>query len=107
MNASEYVAKLDNLVKIIQPGLFAFAISLFILEIIILSNRKIKRDRKGGVVSLVSGTFVFGLEAAADFAFYLALAYWFYEHRIFNIGFKWYTWVFCFVLFDFIFYWSH
>ena len=107
MNPNNYVAQLDSLVKIIAPGIFIFTVSIILLEAVVLMVRKIPVSHKGGAVSLISAGFVFGLEAVADFLFYLALSYWFYRHRIFELGFGWYVWVFCFLLFDFIFYWSH
>lgn len=107
MNAAGHIAQIDALVKVIAPGIFVFTVALILFEVLLLRLRKVPVSHKGGVVSLVSGGFVFGLEAAADFLFFTALAYWFYEHRIFELGFKWYVWVLCFLLFDFIFYWSH
>jgi sterol desaturase/sphingolipid hydroxylase (fatty acid hydroxylase superfamily) len=107
MNVNHYITQLDALVKVITPGLFAFTVVLIIFEVLLLRFRKVQLNHKGGAVSLISGLFGFGLEAAADFVFYLAVTYWMYEHRIFELGFKWYVWVFCFLLFDFIFYWSH
>jgi sterol desaturase/sphingolipid hydroxylase (fatty acid hydroxylase superfamily) len=107
MESTQFVKQLDSFVKIIQPGLFAFAISMMLLEVIVLSVRKISRNSRGGVVSLSSGLFVFGFEALADFFFYLALCYWLYQHRIFDLGFKWYAWLLCFVLYDLMFYASH
>ena len=107
MNADGYITQLDSLVKIIAPGIFVFTVGIILLEVALLRFRKVTVSHKGGVVSLISGSFVFGLEAVADFLFYLALTYWLYQHRIFELGFKWYVWVACFLLFDFIFYWSH
>ena len=93
--------------KLIQPGIFAFAVGVMLLEVFFLSFRKIPRNSKGGIVSLASGLFVFGFEAIADFLFYLAICYWLYDHRIFELGFRWYTWVLCFVLYDLMFYVAH
>ncbi len=107
MDANHHIAQLDALVKVIAPGIFIFTVSVILLEVALLRFRKVSVSHKGGVVSLISGSFVFGLEAVADFLFYLALSYWLYQHRIFELGFKWYVWVACFLLFDFIFYWSH
>jgi sterol desaturase/sphingolipid hydroxylase (fatty acid hydroxylase superfamily) len=107
MEVDPYIKQLDSFVKIIQPGIFAFAVGVIILEVVLLSIRKVTRNSRGGVVSLSSGVFVFGFEALADFFFYLALCYWLYEHRIVNLGFHWYTWVLCFVLYDIMFYVSH
>ena len=107
METSQFIRQLDALVKVIQPGLFVFAIAMMLLEVIVLSLRKIPRNSRGGLVSLSSGLFVFGFEALADFLFYLALCYWLYNHKIFDLGFKWYSWVLCFVLYDLMFYVSH
>jgi len=107
MDAAQYISKLDGFVKIIAPGIFVFTVTIILLEAFILMFRKIPISHKGGAVSLVSAGFVFGLEALADFLFYLVLSYWLYEHRVFELGFKWYVWVACFLLFDFIFYCSH
>jgi len=107
MDVNHHIAQLDALVKVIAPGIFIFTVSIILLEVVLLRFRKVTVSHKGGVVSLISGSFVFGLEAVADFLFYLALSYWLYQHRIFELGFKWYVWVACFLLFDFIFYWSH
>jgi len=107
MDSIQYITKLDHLAKILQPGIFVLAISLFVLELVLLLLRKQKLNHKGGVVSLTSGVFVFGLEAVADFMFYLAICYWLYQYRIFNLGFAWYTWLLCFLLYDFLFYTSH
>ena len=107
MNAVDYIAKLDKLAKIVQPGIFALAILLFGLEVFILSRRKVQLNIKGGAVSLSSGVFVFGLEALADVMFYLAICYWLYNHRLFELGFAWYVGLLCFVLDDLMFYISH
>lgn len=107
MNPSEYIAALDKWDKIIRPGLFVVAIALIGLELLILSFQKQKVDHKHGTVSMLSGLFVFGLEAVADVLFYLAITYWLYNHRIFDLGFKWYVWVLCFLLYDLMFYFSH
>ena len=107
MESTGFIVQLDSFVKIIQPGIFAFAIGMMLLEVVVLSMRKISRNSRGGVVSISSGFFVFGFEALADFLFYIALCYWLYQHRIFDLGFKWYTWVLCFVLYDLMFYISH
>jgi sterol desaturase/sphingolipid hydroxylase (fatty acid hydroxylase superfamily) len=101
------VARLDALVKVIAPGIFVFTVAIVLLEVSVLVLRKIKVSHKGGAVSLISALGGFGFEAIADFLFYLGLTYWLYEHRLFELGFKWYTWVFCFILYDFIFYWTH
>jgi sterol desaturase/sphingolipid hydroxylase (fatty acid hydroxylase superfamily) len=107
MSAADYIAALDKWDSIIRPGLFVVAILLIILELLILSLKKAKVNRKGGAVSLISGAFVFGFEAIADVLFYLAITYWLYNHRILDLGFKWYVWVLCFVLYDLMFYVSH
>src|ERR1043165_9571579 len=107
MELNNFITRLDALVKVITPGLFAFTLFLILLEVLVLRFRKVKVSHKGGAVSLISGLFGFGLEALADFLFYLAITYWLYDHRFFTLGFHWYVWLFCFVLFDFIFYWSH
>ena len=107
MSIEEHIAKLDVLVKIIAPGIFAFTVFIILLEAFVLMFQKINISHKGGAVSMFSALGVFGLEALADFLFYLTLSYWLYNHRIFELGFSWYVWVTCFVLFDFIFYWSH
>lgn len=107
MSIEENVAKLDALVKIIAPGIFALTVAMVLLEVLVLKFQKVQLNHRGGVVSLISGIGVFGFEAVADFLFYLALSYWMYNHRIFELGFKWYVWLACFLLFDFIFYWSH
>jgi sterol desaturase/sphingolipid hydroxylase (fatty acid hydroxylase superfamily) len=107
MTADQFISQLDSFVRLIQPGIFAFAVGMMLLEVIFLSFKKIPRNSRGGWVSVASGLFVFGLEAVADFLFYFAICYWLYEHRIFDIGFGWYTWVLCFVLYDLMFYVSH
>lgn len=107
MDVNYYISRLDALVKVITPGLFALTVVFIIVEVAFLKVQKVAISHKSGAVSLISGVFGFGLEALADFAFYLAVTYWLYEHRLFELGFKWYVWVFCFILFDFIFYWSH
>ncbi|MCW5906725.1 MAG: sterol desaturase family protein [Chitinophagales bacterium] len=107
MDAAAYIERLDRLVSIIMPGLFALAVFMILLEVLLLVLLKVKVSHKGGLVSLASAAGVFGFEALADFLFYLALSYWLYEHRLFEFGFAWYVWVFAFVLYDFIFYWSH
>jgi len=107
MTTPEAVAQLDKLVAVLRPGIFVLAVALILLELTILSFRKININHKGGAVSLLSGVFVFGLEAIADFLFYISLTYWLYAHRIFELGFKWYVWVLCFLLYDLMFYLSH
>jgi sterol desaturase/sphingolipid hydroxylase (fatty acid hydroxylase superfamily) len=107
MESSPFIQQLDAFAKMIQPGIFAFAVAIMLLEVLVLSLRKIPRNSRGGVVSLASGVFVFGFEALTDFLFYLALCYWLYQHRIFDLGFKWYTWLLCFALYDLMFYLSH
>ncbi|HWB62627.1 MAG TPA: sterol desaturase family protein [Chitinophagales bacterium] len=107
MQAGNTITQLDHIVKIIQPGLFVVAIILIFTEVIVLRLFDVKLSHKAGAVSLVSGMFVFGFEAIADFLFYLAIAYWLYEHRLFDLSFKWYVWVLCFVLYDLMFYLSH
>ena len=107
MDAASYIARLDSLAKLLQPALFALAVALFVLELSILAVRGIKLDHRGGAVSLVSGIFVFGLEAIADLLFYVAVCYWLYGHRLFNPGFHWYIWLLCFLLYDLMFYLSH
>lgn len=107
MDNAGYLQQLDRLVSIIMPGIFLFTVVIILLEVLLLVILKVRVSHKGGAVSLLSGAGVFGLEALADFLFYLALSYWLYEHRLFSLGFSWYVWVFAFVLFDFIFYCSH
>jgi len=107
MEATQYVQKLDGIAKIMQPGIFALAVLLFIVEVLLLSRRKVQLNVKGGVVSLTSGVFVFGLEALADLLFYIAICYWLYQHRIFELGFGWWVWLLCFLLYDLMFYFSH
>ena len=107
MTVDQYIKQLDSFVKLIQPGIFAFAVGAMLLEVALLSFRKIPRNSKGGMVSLASGLFVFGFEAIADFLFYIAICYWLYDHRIFDLGFRWYTWVLCFLLYDLMFYVAH
>lgn len=108
MNGGSLIERIDRLVSIITPGIFVFTVGIILLEVALLVfAKKIKVSHKGGVVSLMSALGVFGLEALADFLLYLGLSYWLYEHRLFELGFAWYVWVFSFLLFDFIFYWSH
>jgi sterol desaturase/sphingolipid hydroxylase (fatty acid hydroxylase superfamily) len=101
------VARLDRLDAVVRPGLFILAIFLIALEVIVLSLQNKQLNHKGGAVSLISGAFVFGLEAAADILFYLSVTYWLYNHRLFELGFTWYVWLLCFVLYDLMFYVSH
>ncbi len=107
MATHDTVAWLNKLDAVLRPGLFVLVIFLILLELAVLSFKKIKVSHKGGGVSLLSGAFVFGLEAVADFLFYLSVTYWLYAHRIFDLGFKWYVWVLCFLLYDLMFYISH
>lgn len=107
MSFQEQVTQLDALVKVIAPGIFVFTIVIVLLEAFILIFKRVKISHRGGVISMVSAGFVFGLEALADLLFYTGLTYWLWDHRLFDLGFKWYVWVFCFLLFDFMFYWSH
>lgn len=107
MEPAQYIAKLDALVAVIQPGIFVFAIILLAAEAIILVRSNIAINHKGGAVSYLSGAFVFGLEALADFLFYLSVSYWLYNHRLFDSGFAWYMWFICFLLYDLMFYISH
>ena len=107
MNTGDYVTQLDKLDAIIRPGLIGLAVALIVIELVILLLKKVPLNHKSGGVSLISGVFVFGLEAIADFLFYLAVAYWLYQHRFFELGFKWYVWVLCFLLYDLMFYASH
>lgn len=107
MTTAQHIDKIDHIVQVIVPGIFAFTVAIILLEVFILRMLHVQVSHKGGLVSLLSGAFVFGLEALADFLFYAALSYWLYQHRLFEFGFAWYVWLACFVLFDFIFYWSH
>jgi sterol desaturase/sphingolipid hydroxylase (fatty acid hydroxylase superfamily) len=107
MNTTEVVAQLDKLDAVLRPGLFVLVVFLILLELAVLSIKKVSINHRGGGVSILSGAFVFGLEAVADFLFYLSITYWLYAHRILDMGFKWYVWVFCFLLYDLMFYVSH
>jgi sterol desaturase/sphingolipid hydroxylase (fatty acid hydroxylase superfamily) len=69
--------------------------------------RHFKVNDRGGYVSMLSAIISLVLENIATIFLYYALTYWFYTHRIFELGFHWYVWVFCFLLHDFIVYWAH
>lgn len=107
MASADAVAQLDKLAAVIRPGLFAFTVLLIIIEITALRFKQVTINHRAGAVSVLSGAFVFGFEALADTLFYLAVTYWLYGHRFFDLGFKWYVWVFCFLLYDLMFYVSH
>jgi len=104
---SSDIARLDKLVNLLRPGIFVLATLLIELELVVLTLKNVKLNHKGGSISLLSGVFVFGFEALADFLFYVSIAYWLYLHRIFELGFKWYVWLLCFLLYDLMFYISH
>lgn len=107
MDINQYITKLDALVQIINPGIFFFTVAIIFIEAGILTLRKISWSFDGGAVSLFSAAGVFGLEAIADILFYTTVMYWLYDHRIFELGFAWYVWLACFLVFDLMFYISH
>jgi sterol desaturase/sphingolipid hydroxylase (fatty acid hydroxylase superfamily) len=52
-----------------------------------------------GVGSSISGALAGGV--------IIFLAYWLYQHRLFDIGWAWWAWPLCFILDDFGYYWFH
>ncbi len=103
----QQLERLDVLAQTLQPGLIALVIAMIVAEIVLLKFKGQKLNHKSGAVSLLSGLFVFGLEALADVVFYFSVCYWLYHHRLMELGFGWHIWLLCFVLYDLMFYVSH
>src|SRR5690606_10334280 len=64
-------------------------------------------DVREARVSVLSGIMAFGGLFLAGRIYSLALMSWFYQFRVMELGFQWYAWVLCFVLYDFVFYINH
>lgn len=99
--------KLKQIYDILGPGLYVVAIVSMIAEGILLRWLKERADVKHGVISMLSGLFAFGSIALAQVLYNFAIISWFYQHRLFTLGFQWYVWIACFLLYDFMFYWLH
>ncbi len=69
MSIEENIAKLDALVKIIAPGIFALTVAMALLEVVVLMFRKVQMNHRGGVVSLISGVGVLVLKRWLIFFF--------------------------------------
>ena len=101
------VESIENFRSYLTPGLYIFAIGAIILETVIFTLQRKSRDKKSRWLGIGCGALSFGF----GYIFYVLVMYgaqlWVYEHRVFDLGFAWYAWVFCYLVNDVMFYISH
>ena len=88
-----------------------YAVPGFILLILLemLWARKYapeKYEPRDTLTSLAMGT-ISTLAGLVTGGLVLAMLTWFYQHRLFDIGWAWWGWALCFVLDDLAYYWFH
>jgi sterol desaturase/sphingolipid hydroxylase (fatty acid hydroxylase superfamily) len=88
-----------------------YAVPGFILLILLemLWARKYapeKYEPRDTLTSLAMGT-ISTLAGLVTGGLVLAMLTWFYQHRLFDIGWAWWAWALCFVLDDLAYYWFH
>ncbi len=99
-----FIHKYANMAESTLIIIVVFAI---VFEIVVMKVKRLKINDKGGYVSMLSAIISLILQNIATILIYYTLTYWFYNHRFFDWGFYWYSWISCFLLHDFIVYWSH
>jgi sterol desaturase/sphingolipid hydroxylase (fatty acid hydroxylase superfamily) len=89
------------------PTLYAVAIFIIVFESVTILRKKLNPNIREARVSVMSGILAFGGIYLAGRVYSLALMTWMYQFRFVELGFGWFSWVLCFVLFDFVFYINH
>ena len=89
-----------------------FYIALILLEIVAILQfrRSGQYETRDTVTSLLMGTgsVVFPLLLAGSvYGAINAIFPFFYQWRLFDIGFAWWSYILCFIAYDFVYYWSH
>ena len=102
-----FIDQLENFRQYFTPGLYIFGISAIILETIVFVYQRKQRDKKSRWLGIGCGALSFGF----GYFFYVLVMYgahsWVYQYRLFDFGFVWYAWIFCYLVNDFMFYVSH
>jgi sterol desaturase/sphingolipid hydroxylase (fatty acid hydroxylase superfamily) len=104
---SEMEWTLDGVLNVLSPSLYAFAIAIMALETYFIARLDAPRDKRSRWLGIKSGALAFGAGSLFSATLLVAGQMWFYEHRIFDLGFHWYAWVVCFLVNDLVFYVSH
>ena len=91
----------------VTPMLYAFGIGLILLETVVMVVRDLPRDKKSRWLGVKCGVLAFGTEGILQATVLLALHFWVWEHRLFDLGFTPFAWLLCFVINDAMFYVSH
>jgi len=89
------------------PVLYGFGIGMIVLETVVLTVKKLPRDKKSRWLSVWCGLLGFGTEGVVHATLLFGFGLWLYEHRVFDLGFDWWVWVLCFLINDLMFYVSH
>jgi sterol desaturase/sphingolipid hydroxylase (fatty acid hydroxylase superfamily) len=89
------------------PVLYGVAIFIIVIESLTILRKKINPNVQEARVSVMSGISAFGGLYLAGRVYSFALMTWIYQYRYLELGFAWYSWVICFVLYDFVFYINH
>jgi len=80
---------------------------LMIIELVILFITNYVEKKKEGLVSILS----YLIQSIPYFllskVFIVGSMFWLYEHRLFDMNFKWYSWILAFLLYDFTVFFIH
>jgi sterol desaturase/sphingolipid hydroxylase (fatty acid hydroxylase superfamily) len=102
MNVPEIIQGFDPIVWAIPY----FTISVFMEMWITKRGQKGRFETKDSFASLVMG--VGNNVSTLVFTGILMVWYFFvYEHRLITLDFSWWVWILAFILYDFMYYWSH
>lgn len=101
------LAGLELFSERLGPALYGFGIALIVLETVVLTVKKLPRDKKKRWISVWCGLLGFGTEGLVHATLLFGVQLWMYEHRLFELGTAWWVWLLCFVLNDLMFYVSH
>ncbi len=83
------------------------ALSIVIIEWVVLSKKKKITSHKEGVTNVLSGILTYIPIFLINMGLTLSIMFWSYQHRLFDLGFEWYVWVLAYIGYDFMSYLIH
>ncbi len=101
------LAAIEALDAQLTGWMWAFGLTAIVLETVVMQARKMPRDKQSRWLSVRCGVLGFGADAIVHPTLLYGAQLWFYEHRIFELGFGPWVFVLSLLVSDVMFYVSH
>lgn len=104
---SDVTGDLERWKDVLTPALYGFAVVAILAESLFFAYSGRPRHARSRWLGIQCGLLAFGTGAAVSKLALFGVQTFAYQHRLFDLGVHWYTWVVCLVLNDLMFYVSH